>query len=407
MPFDLRRALSFRRPSHAIEELDGLRALAILLVLGRHASKVFVRPDERFLELGPWNAASVLINGWTGVDLFFVLSGFLIAHHLIRRWTDTPWRPQARRYLQKRLLRIVPAYYAFLLVVVLGWVPGYRVAGEDLAWRTVYHLLFLQDYLPADIVVAFWSLGVEEKFYLLAPLLVVPLARRARPASARATEEEAKRPSTVSRRDWVPALGLVFCLPALLRWAQHPGGSIGYEAYFFTLRSPFHASLDGLIAGCAVAFVFADPGLRSWLARGRRAARLQTAGVAMTALLLLPAPLVDRVGRLEAALLGGLLALAFGALMLGLLAGRTRLNRLLSARWLFVVSKLSYSLYLVHMVFIDSTYGWLARWPGYVELPAALRFALYLPLFVLLSTLAALLLHFLVERPFLWLKDRV
>ncbi|MDY7094156.1 MAG: acyltransferase [Acidobacteriota bacterium] len=387
-------SLRFERSPHAIVELDGLRALAILLVLGRHGSKVFLSPEQPFFQLGPWNGASLLINGWSGVDLFFVLSGFLIAYHLLRRWSADSWRPQARRYVQKRLLRIVPAYYAFLLLVVLGGVPGYAISREDLGWRTAYHLLFLQDYLPADIVVAFWSLGVEEKFYLVAPLLVVPLGL----ASAAAGR---------ARWRWVAVLGVLFWIPAVLRFVLHPGGELGYEEYFFSLRSPFHASFDGLIAGCACAFLYARPETRRWLAQGRRAVRLQIGGAVAVLLLLVPAPLADTVARWEAALLGSALALAFAALMLGLLAGRTALNGWLSGQGLFVISKLSYSLYLVHMVFMDSLLAWLSSWPGYGGLSLELQFALYFPLFCAVSALAALLLHYLVERPFLALKDRI
>jgi peptidoglycan/LPS O-acetylase OafA/YrhL len=134
---------------------------------------------------------------------------------------------------------------------------------------------------------------------------------------------------------------------------------------------------------------------------------LQVGGAAAVLLLLLPAPLADTVGRWEAALLGSALAVAFAALMLGLLAGRTPLNGCLSGHGLFVISKLSYSLYLVHMVFMDSLLAWLSSWPGYRGLPLELQFALYFPPFCAVSAVAALLLHYLVERPFLALKDRI
>ena len=68
----------------------------------------------------------------------------------------------------------MPAYYAVLLIVAFGLVSFYPVPAENWGFRLAYHLLFLQDYLPADFNVVFWSLGVEEKFYLLAPFLVLP-----------------------------------------------------------------------------------------------------------------------------------------------------------------------------------------------------------------------------------------
>lgn len=383
-----RRAFAFERMPGAIPELDGLRALAILLVLARHGSKIFDRPDRVFLQLGPWDASSPMANGWVGVDLFFVLSGFLIAHHIRRRWHAPGNTHPLRRYVQKRLLRIVPAYYAFLLLVVAGGVPGYAVSQDHLAWRTIYHLLFLQDYLPSNIVVAFWSLGVEEKFYLLAPLLVLPLA--ALPA-----------------RRALALLALLFSIPAVLRFALHPGGSISYDAFFFHLRSPFHASFDGLVAGCACAIVVGDERARRWFEAEGRGRRLQLVAVVVLALLFLPAPLLATVGRFEAAFLGSTLALAFASLQLGLLTSRTALNRWLSAYPWAVISRLSYSLYLVHMVFMASTWRLLSRWPGFDDLSSGAKFALYFPVFCALSAVAALILHYAVERPFLRIKDRI
>ena len=125
------------------------------------------------LPIAGWDAAAPLLNGWVGVDLFFVLSGFLISKHLLAQ-RETSKGLALGPYLVKRALRIVPAYYAVLLVVAAGLVPLYAVPQEALALRLGYHALFLQDYLPANIVVVFWSLGVEEKFYLLAPLSLPP-----------------------------------------------------------------------------------------------------------------------------------------------------------------------------------------------------------------------------------------
>ncbi len=112
--------------------------------------------------LGSWDAIIIFLNGWAGVDLFFVLSGFLIAYLLLRRWASdqTSWSQRLRRYLSKRVLRIFPAYYATLLVVAFGLLPFYPVSEQQWGWRLTYHLLYLQDYFPPNFVVAFWSLGV-------------------------------------------------------------------------------------------------------------------------------------------------------------------------------------------------------------------------------------------------------
>ena len=113
------------------------------------------------------------------------------------------------------------------------------------------------------------------------------------------------------------------------------------------------------------------------------------------------------VSPADAALVQTLVSLSFGLVVLGLLSSNTVLNRWLSARWLLFLSKISYSLYLVHMVFMEASLRWLDRWLGIDQLGVNAQFGLYLPVFCALSIAAALLLHYLIEKPFLILKDRV
>jgi peptidoglycan/LPS O-acetylase OafA/YrhL len=151
-------------------DLDGLRAMAILLVLGRHSLRPFISEDayQSVASVGSIDVTPLLLNGWIGVDLFFVLSGFLIGRQA--------WRGDSlRRFWFKRVTRILPAYGACLGVVAIGL----TIAG---AWKQraadfLAHLVMLQDYTGSVFVPSFWSLGAEEKFYLLAPLLVFVLGR--------------------------------------------------------------------------------------------------------------------------------------------------------------------------------------------------------------------------------------
>jgi len=384
------------RTAGAIHELDGLRGIAILLVMLRHGSRLFVATGQPGLRvragwLGGWDLMSPLVNGWAGVELFFVLSGFLITHHILRRRTAEPHGGGMRRYVAKRLLRIVPAYYAFLAIVVLGWIPGYAVAHHDLGLRVSYHLLFLQDYLPANIVVAFWSLGVEEKFYLLAPILVLALMRVGRPAHM------------------VAMLAILFIAPLGLRIATFLSlpGPLSYDSSFFALRSPFHLSADALVVGTACGLVYDAHQRGSLRVSPEAAAGLFWAGLGVVALLLCSHRLLDSISWFDATVLFSMLSLGFGALLLGLVLHRGRRGAFFRRRSLFFFSKISYSLYLVHMVFLVSTYTMLNGWIGLDRYPAWLAMLLYLPVYGAISILGALALHYAVEKPFLMLKDRV
>lgn len=384
------------RTAGAIQELDGLRGIAILLVLLRHGSRLFVRDGEPALGvhagwLGTWDLASPLVNGWAGVDLFFVLSGFLITHHILKRCEGGHLRTGLRRYVAKRMLRIVPAYYAFLAVVVLGLVPGYAVSDQQLGFRVSYHLLFLQDYLPANIVVAFWSLGVEEKFYLAAPLVILALLGAERHGARLAM------------------MAALFTAPLVFRVATYLAlsGPLHYDTSFFVLRSPFHLSADALIVGTACGFVYhahergelrVGPGLAAGLFWG---------GLVTVGTLLGSHRLLDAISWFDATLLFSVLALGFGALLLGLVLHRGRRGAFFRGRSLFFFSRISYSLYLVHMVFLVSTYHLVDGSIGLHRHPVWLGMLVYLPVYGAISIGAALVLHYAVEKPFLLLKDRV
>lgn len=229
-------------PRH-FPSLDGLRGFGILVVVCGHGvlnHPEFTNPVDRAL-------GAAFVPAWVFVDLFFVLSGFLITGILL----DTTRSPTYfRAFYGRRLLRIWPAYVALLTAVLL--VPS--LFGADLApgltgWRRAMPWLHLQNLdsayrgFPDYPVLHLWSLGIEEQFYLAWPMIVFFTPRRALP--------------------WVVA-GL---------WA----GSIGFRATMFG-RAPtpvfFYthtlARLDGLCLGGLLALMARGDGGRP-LAWARRA----------------------------------------------------------------------------------------------------------------------------------------
>lgn len=369
----------------AIAELDGLRAIAILLVLGRHAVWPLYQKSHYLFPVGPWDMAVPFLNGWIGVDLFFVLSGFLITHHILRRGGG---RPLAKfgHYLSARALRIVPCYLAVLALVIAGTIPLYQVAPEHLTLRVVYHLLFLQDYLPADIVVPFWSLGVEEKFYLIAPLLVLVAFR-----------------SGSTNRRYVFLAGLIL-LPMVLRAAtafQYPEVT-DYYWFFRIFRSPFHVSFDGLAVGVCCAFIYRDrPKLRG-TERFPWPARLFWLSTVMLVLQLFAGQLLGQIGWYQKILQPLVLSLTFGGLLLSVAFGGAK-GGILRSHILLIVARISYPLYLIHIALVPLA----LVWTGFFVGASPLDFLGYLTVYLVISFVAAFLLHFSVEKPFLLLKDHL
>ena len=160
--------------------LDGIRGIAILLVLCNHFILGSGLDRTIFIDRVTVYVGRSL---WIGVDLFFVLSGFLITGILF----DTKQEPQYfRTFYGRRILRIFPLYYGVLAVVflaaplVLGRVP-LGLSGDAQFWYWTYLSNFdvaLNGWPWPSHLGHFWSLAVEEQFYLIWPLVVLSLGRR-------------------------------------------------------------------------------------------------------------------------------------------------------------------------------------------------------------------------------------
>jgi peptidoglycan/LPS O-acetylase OafA/YrhL len=358
-------------PSRHSPGLDTLRVLAIVLVLGFHYPK----------EGAPAWVEAIPSFGWTGVDLFFVLSGFLIGRQLLAPLASGE-RPRLRDFFTRRFLRVLPAYWVVL--AVYAFLPAAREQ-ERMAplWS---FLTFTQNFgLEGGAFSHAWSLCIEEHFYLALPLLVLALAGRV---------------------SWRGVLCLVLGIVALgvavrmgLWWAHldapPPGASLG-RLYRRWIYYPTWGRLDGLLAGVVLALVQV---FRP--ARWSRWAGSPWGPLLLTALCLGAAwPLVVENKTLaSSALVFPLVSVGFAALVVLALtdAGGRVLGRMPAARWL---ASVTYCVYLSHKLVIHAVHGALA---GY-------GLGAYHPVTLLCSAVAVLaaasLLHVAVERPFLRLRER-
>ncbi len=381
--------LAMRRSSSAIAALDGLRAFAILLVFARHAIRPFYDGNTPLLPLFGWDLAVPLINGWIGVDLFFVLSGFLIGQSLLRDGGRVRGR-QFRLYVAKRALRIVPAYFAVLLVVAAGLVPLFDVDGRALGLRVGYHMLFLQDYLPADIVVVFWSLGVEEKFYLLAPLVVMLALKMHR------------RSLQYGLIVGFVLLGLVArCLTA----AAYPDIAT-YDAFFPVFRSPFHHCLDALFVGLLAAFIYRDRHCWAWATNRVCLNGLFLLGLSIILWLISGEAMMGRIDYFDKTLQPFVIAIGMGLVLLATALGGGPLT-FLGSRPLFYLSKLSYSLYLVHLPLLPLALALLGLPGGDMAAVRGEILLLFFATYAAFSLAASMLVHYGIEKPFLVIKGRL
>jgi peptidoglycan/LPS O-acetylase OafA/YrhL len=153
-----------------VPELDGLRAIAIWFVLVAHL--LFTYPSTAastaFL---PHEVATVLEHGWAGVDLFFVLSGFLITGILLATKSRGS-REYFRRFYARRAARILPLYFAVLIVLIVATRGEYASYFAFCALLSANLASFFNVPVP-DAAGPYWSLAVEEQFYLFWPWFVL------------------------------------------------------------------------------------------------------------------------------------------------------------------------------------------------------------------------------------------
>jgi peptidoglycan/LPS O-acetylase OafA/YrhL len=306
-----------------VPELDGIRGLAILGVLLWHC---VVHP----LDPGANEMLAQLRHGLSltgrGVDLFFVLSGYLIGGILIDHRRDA--RYFGTFYL-RRACRILPAYVALLALVAVGfvvfarWQPAPPWLGlAPIPWWS--YLLFVQNAFMAHAndfgtpwLSATWSLAVEEQFYLVLPALVWWVSPR--------------------RLQWW-CLGAALFAPAVLLTFGDDGTLAGYVS--------LASRCDSLMVGVGIAWLFRRAGTRAWLVTHRRTLYVALLGLGLVASWL---NLAVQPGHWFFALRYQVLALCCG-LLLALALGHSRgpiaaICRLRPLRFLGVVA---YGAYLVH-----------------------------------------------------------
>ena len=297
--------------------LDGLRGVAIVLVLLSHAH------------------VPLFDGAFFGVDLFFVLSGFLITSLLLLEH-QAHGRLQYWRFYRRRLFRLMPALALFLavycLLAPLLW-PGL----DDVYPDALVSILYLADYGIAffdspNTLLHMWSLSVEEHFYLIWPPLLVLLLRSARPGAL-----------------WRP-IALLYLLSGLWRVLWVVQGQQFYEVFF-----RFDTRASGLLAGALLAALMQEkPQWIDWLR-----ARLPHA-----MWLPLSIPLLMELGwDNQNALLWGLTLVELATLVL-LVALQQRsglVYEMLSAPLLIKLGTLSYGIYLWHypvVRYLRADYAW-------------------------------------------------
>ncbi len=285
-----------------LSRLDTLRTIAILMVIASH----------HFL---------LVELGWAGVDLFFVLSGFLITRILRSSFTrKTYWS----RFYLKRAVRILPPLLILFAVAFLlsRHIPLPTFAGYGLFLGNVMNLTRYRN----GLFIVLWSLAVEEHFYIFWPFAV----------------------RFLSRKNLLLLLAAVLLVEPILRAVATPHVST-FEPIF--LLTPFR--LDGLAAGAMLALLTESLAAERWLARWSLTGLLVTA--ALFGLIRSVTPAFTReANSVSFNSIGYTLiaAISFFLIASVLFLPAGRINTLLSAPPLVYLGRISYGMYLFHIIVI-------------------------------------------------------
>jgi len=359
--------------------LDGIRGLAILLVLVCHGSLIREGApgfDRSFI--------LALRTGWIGVDLFFVLSGFLITGILLK---DKGRSDYFKRFYVRRMLRIVPVYYGFLFVVLV-LLPlirpmrstAMRDAMHDQIWLWTYSMNLARFFGSAphlDVFGQFWSLAIEEHFYLIWPFVVLWL----------------------SRRQLLGFIAVCGCGTVLLRWYLWYRFHDPNMTYDFTL-----CRLDSLLAGCFIALAMTSPERRLRLRKFSKTAAITSAALLGALFFRYSSWWADA----PVILFGySLLAIAFGSgLILAITGASGPVAKILASWFLRLLGKHSYAIYVIHFTF--EPFVWRFTYFKGLErlgsIAPAVIVSITLEVFIWL--IASIAIWHLWERHFLKLRDK-
>jgi peptidoglycan/LPS O-acetylase OafA/YrhL len=342
---------------HRIPSLDGLRALAIILVLIGHCSATV-----------PWDLPSpigfIFGNGAMGVLIFFCISGFLITRLLINE-KNRHGRISLVGFYIRRSFRILPAFLTFLSFIVALKIANFSTITTA---NLVSAGLFVTNYSPYSenwLVAHTWSLSIEEQFYLVWPLILVLFGMR--------------------RSLWI-GIGLIFAMPfvRVATYAFMPD----WRAHIPVMM---HTRIDALMFGCVAAIAYEE----AWFQRLYNLLCTLKLHLILPLFALLIAPFVRMRLRGAYDLPVGLSidALAATLGMVWLIRNpHSSIGKWFNAKFICWIGVLSYSLYLWQQPFFShDTIGWPSKFPINI-------------VFVFVAAVGS---YYLVEQPFLRLRAKI
>jgi peptidoglycan/LPS O-acetylase OafA/YrhL len=367
--------------------LHGLRVVAILSVIQYHVTWVIstfpdVPLNQQFLD----GSLSIFF----GMDCFFVLSGFLIGS-ILQRSLDTSGTQNIRRFYLRRIFRTFPSYWIVLTILALAFplTPGQQQ-------HLIYEYTYLTNFAPLgrqDIIMFWgWSLSLEEQFYLTVPLLFWLLTRL---------------PSDRARIGFLAALTLsALFVRIAVYWDGRPFTDLRlYDTLYFRTLTRY----DAIVAGILLAIVEARYGdkIGRWLQAPLHRAVLGVPALGCCWLLLRPELFGDEYEQIVHLFTWGTVTSLMFLLVVPMVLHGTDgwIVRFLSLPMWRSLATVGYGVYLVHIPLIDHVAMPIVLYLHEREVSMALTWTLAFTLVTALSFGVGYVLHVLVEKPALRVRE--
>ncbi len=353
-----------------IPQLDGIRGLAIILVISFHY----------------WGNVAIFSFGWCGVDLFFVLSGYLITSRLIALQQQ---KNSLKKFYINRALRILPLYYLTLIIFYIGF--NLLVKKQNFYLFEFYNkhwlsfVLFFQNWtfiysgIKENLLEHFWSLAIEEQFYLLWPFFLY---------------------MTWQKKFFFKLIFLIIIIIILTRtfiYIQYPEWS-DYRHYFYNT----FCRMDAFLIGGCLYFFKQNNKAKKYVVFYCIAFMAVVVGIYFTKNASgIANPFISTIGFT-------FIAIAFAGLIYGASSSSSKiLSAIFNYRWLRFTGKISYGLYIFHWLVLRTMEPRFENWfmkSGYFNERSANTTSLFICLFI--SYLISVISYFYFELYFLKRKVR-
>ncbi len=356
--------------------LDVIRSVAILLVMCNHLIPFQKNQTPHLVVKFIWDVISVLtLGGWCGVDLFFVLSGFLVSGLIFNEYSKTG-KIRPARFLIRRGFKIYPSFIVFIgFTFFIEKIIKFHITGENYpAIDYLKDFLFLHNYLGGRWGIT-WSLDVEEAFYFLLPIFLLVMI--------------------ATNKLNVKALFLTYLFLLLLGIVVRLYLNVIYPDYNFDIHYGYtHYRLDALFYGVLLSYLYHhQKNFKAFIWK------YQIIIISISIILILPNFLFKRElnGWMSVVLLATN-PIAFGGLVV--LALDSSLP-FLSSKLLAYIGKSSYTIYLWHL-FLNGYATKLC-----LASNSTGHYFVYIAVYFVGSIVIGVLLTHVVETPFLNLRNRL